>query len=235
MLKKNKISQVKIHSEEWHRARLGKFTSSEIHLLMGSQAIQYIRRKVGEEMTGKSSKGEIDTEGTRWGAFHEAEALQKFGKSKGLEFLIVQQLIADPDNGKFGGTPDGLIPIRESTDGTEYEVETVEVKCPFTFEQYLLLFECENPLDLKKSKHEYYWQVLDQMDNCGTLVGWFVAYQPDFRMGNMKIMKVEANQPFEGTVKYPIYDDLKKLREKKKWAEEVFYQIRDKLMKVPNV
>lgn len=235
MLQKTKISKVKIHSEEWHRARLGKFTSSEIHLLFTGQAISYIRRKVGEEMTGKSSKGEIDTEATRWGSFHEAEALTKFGQCQGHEFLVVQQLICDPDNGKFGGTPDGLIVTRESTDGTEYEVETVEVKCPFTFEQYLLLFECENGVDLKSSKMEYYWQVLDQMDNCGTLIGWFVAYQPDFRMGNMKIIRIEANQPFEGKVKYPIYEDLKKLREKKKWAEEMFCQIRDKLMKVPNV
>src|SRR5690606_23818402 len=170
MLHKSKISQVKIYSDEWHQARLAKFTSSEIFNLGGGSAMPYIRRKVGEELTGKPSRGEIDTDATRWGNFYEAEAVTKFGISKGLDFLIVQQLICDPDNGRFGGTPDALIPIRESPDGTEYEVETVEVKCPPTFDNYILLFECETAEDLKKAKKEYYWQVIDQMDNCGCLV-----------------------------------------------------------------
>lgn len=237
MLHKSKISTVKIYSDEWHQARLAKFTSSEIHFLIGGSAMAYIRRKVGEELTGKASRGEIDTDATRWGNFHEAEAIQKFGKSKGLEFLIVQQLICDPDNGRFGGTPDGIIPIRESPDGTEYEVETVEVKCPPTFDNYLLLFECETAEDLKKAKKEYYWQVLDQMDNCGCLVGHFVVYHPDFKAGNMKVLRIEAMQPLEvnGKKTYPIYEDLKLLRSKKKWAEEQFDILRAKLMAVPAV
>ena len=237
MLQKSKISNVKIYSDEWHQCRLAKFTSSEIHFLIGSGAMNYIRRKVGEELTGKTSKGEIDTEATRWGSFYEAEAINKFGKSKGLDFLVVQQLICEPDNGRFGGTPDGIIVIRESPDKKEYEVETVEVKCPPTFDNYLLLWECETAQDLKSAKKEYYWQVLDQMDNCGCLVAYFVVYHPDFKAGNMKILRIEAMQPMEekGKKTYPIYEDLKLLRTKKKWAEEQFDILRGRLMAVPAV
>lgn len=237
MLQKSKISNVKIYSDEWYQARLAKFTSSEIHFLIGSGAMAYIRRKVGEELTGKPSRGEIDTEATRWGNFFEAEAITKFGRSNGLEFLVTQQLICDPDNGRFGGTPDGIIPLRESPDKTEYEVETVEVKCPPTFDNYILLFECETAQDLKAAKKEYYWQVLDQMDNCGCLVAHFVVYHPDFKAGNMKILKIEAMQPIEdkGKKNFPIYEDLKLLRTKKKWAEEQFDKLRDKLISVPSV
>ena len=237
MLRKNMISNVKIHSEEWHQTRLAKFTSSEIHFLMGGSALPYIRRKVGEELTGKPAKGEIDTEGTRWGSFYEAEAITKFGKQKGLDFLVVQQLICEPDNGRFGGTPDGIIPIRESPDGTEYEVETVEVKCPITFDNYLLLWECNTPAELKKAKKEYYWQVIDQMDLCGCLVGYFVVYHPDFKAGNMKIIKVEAMLPTieNGKKTYQIYEDLKILRQKKKEAENEFDKLRSKLMSVAAV
>jgi len=237
MLLKSKISNIRIHSDEWHKTRIGKFTSSEASSLIGSGSESYIRRKVGEEMTGKSSKAEVDTDATRWGAFHEAEAIQKFGIHQGLDFLIVQQLITE-ENGRFGGTPDGIIPIRESADGMSYEVETVEVKCPPTFDNYLSLWECETPLQLKSAKKEYYWQVLDQMDLCGCLKGYFVAYHPDFRAGNLRVIRFEANEPSfdaKGNKVYPIYNDLKLLKEKKKMASEQFDILRDKLLKVPAV
>jgi len=238
MLHKSWISNVKIYSDEWYQNRLAKFTSSEIHLLMSGSASAYIRRKVGEELTGKPSRGEIDTEATRWGSFHETEAITKFGKQKGLEFLVVQQLICEPNNGRFGGTPDGIIPIRESPDGTEYDVESVEVKCPITFDNYLLLWECETPFDLKKAKKEYYWQVLDQMDLCGCLVGYLVVYHPDFKAGNMRIIKIEVMKPEigkDGKKVYPIYEDLKLLKKHKKIAEEQFDLLRNKLISCPAV
>lgn len=230
MLKKSKISHIKIHSDEWHHSRLAKFTSSEISRLF-SGFMSYVRLKVGEEMTGKSAKGEIDTEATRWGGFYEAEALQKFGQKMQLEFLVTQQLITESGS-RFGSTPDGLIVKRLSPDETEYEVETVEVKCPPTFDNYLLLFECETPQDLKSAKKEYYWQVLDQMDNCEALVGNFVAYHPDFRAGNMKHIVFNSNQVIEkGKVKeFPIFNDLRELRQKKQEAVAMFEKIRDKLM-----
>lgn len=241
MLKKSKISAIKIHSDEWHASRLGKFTSSEISALMRPSgfedgAMSYIRRKVGEELTGKSSKGEIDVEATRWGLFYESEALTKFGQSIGIDFMISQQLISDPDS-RFGCTPDGLIVNRISPDETEYEVETVEVKCPPTFDNYIRFFECKTPQDLKEESKQYYWQKLDQLDNCEALKGHWVVYHPDFKAGNMNVITFDCMQSFEGKngKEFPIYNDLKLLRERKKMAVQKFDEIRAKLMSVPNV
>jgi len=238
MLKKSKISAVKMFSDEWHTARLGKFTSSEIFFLMKPSgfedgAMNYIRRKVGEELTGKTSKGEVDVEATRWGAFYESEALQKFGRQKGLDFMIVQQLVSDPES-RFGCTPDGLIVLRVSPDGTEHKVETVEVKCPPTFDNYIRYFECETPQDLKSESKQFYWQVLDQMDNCEALIGHFVVYHPDFKAGNMRVIQFNAMQSILGKngKEFPIYNDLKLLRERKLMAVEQFDKIRAKLMAV---
>jgi hypothetical protein len=241
MLKKSKISKIKIWSDEWYIARLAKFTSSEIYYLMspsgfGYGSLNYIRRKVGEELTGESSKADVDTDITRWGIFHESTAVEKFAKQYNVELLIVQQLIAEP-NGRFGSTPDGLIPIRISPDDTEYEVEPVEVKCPPTFDNYIRLFECETPQDLRQESKQYYWQVIDQLDNCGSLVGHFVAYHPTFKAGNMRVIRFDAMQSIEtknGKI-FPIYNDLRFLRERKKMGEEKFNEIRDKLISCPCV
>lgn len=236
MLKKNNISAVRMYSDEWRQNRLAKFTSSEISRLFGGGFMRYIREKVGEELTGKSANGEIDTEATRWGAFHEAEALQKFGKQMQLDFLVTQQLVYDPAS-RFGCTPDGLIVLRESPDGTEYEVETVEVKCPPTFANYIELFECETPMDLKAANPQYYWQCLDQMENCESIRHHFIAYHPDFKRGNMKILSFASNYDVV-TLKgkeFPVYKDLKLLREKKQLAEQKFDEIRTKLMLSENL
>lgn len=234
MLPKNKISKIKIHSDEWHASRLAKFTSSEIYRLMGSQEafIRYVREKVGEELTGNSAKGEIDIESTRWGLFHEADALTRFGKKMELDFLVSQQLITE-EGSRFGCTPDGLVVIRISPDDTEYEVETVEVKCPPTFANYIGLYQCKNPADLKKEEAKYYWQCLDQLDNCESLVCNFVVYHPDFKVGNLRIMRIEVNAPSidsKGKKIFPVYEDLKLLREKKKNALGMFDTIRQELM-----
>jgi hypothetical protein len=229
MLKKSKISGV-----EWHSARLAKFTSSDIIRLTGDGFMKYVREKAGEEITGKSAKKEIDTDATRWGSFYEAEALQKFGVKMGISFLVTQQLVCDPLS-RFGCTPDGLIVIRESTDKTEYEVETVEVKCPPTFSNYIELFECETPMDLKKANPTYYWQCLDQIINCESLKHHFVAYHPDFKRGNMKILSFTPNHPSiskKGEKEFLVYQDIKYLKEAKKKAEDAFDNVRSKLMAV---
>jgi hypothetical protein len=256
MLKKAHISPIKpflpdnSRNEKWIEARLAKFTSSEIHDLTNPTgftvgSLNYIRRKVGEELTGEPAKEEFSTTATMHGNLYEAEAIHKFAKKAGLEWLIVQQLITDPDT-RFGSTPDGLIILRESPDKTEYEVETVEVKCPITYDAYIALFECEIPEDVKKVERKYYWQVLDQMHNCGAKRGHFVVYHPKFKAGNHKSIAFNALDPTldkdgqpvldkAGNKIFPIKDDLKLLRIRKKEALEKFDQIRSKLMAVPAI
>jgi hypothetical protein len=236
MLKKSKISGVQMLSDEWKSTRLAKFTSSDKDRCFGAGALRYVREKVGEEMTGKSAKTDIDTDATRWGVFHEADAITKFGNKMGLSFLVTQQFVCDKDS-RFGCTPDGLIVVRESPDETEYEVETVEVKCPPTFANYIELFECETPMDLKKANSTYYWQCLDQMLLCESLNHHFVVYHPDFRCGNMKILSFATNYSITTPKgkEFPIFNDMKLLKERNAWLENEFDRIRTKMMVVPNI
>lgn len=237
MLQKSRISKIKIHSEKWYAGRLGKFTSSEIGFIMGEKfetagCSSYIYRKVGELMTGKYIKEEIDNDYTRWGALHEAEAIKKFGIHLNLQFIVCQQLITEK-NSRFGSTPDGLIVHRESSDGTQYEVSTLEVKCPPTFQNYINLALCKTPQDVKKANSTYYWQVLDQMDNCDALTGYFVIYHPDFEKGNMNVIEFKKMQQkgivHGKEVSYPLVADIKLLKERKKMAEQKFYEVKEQL------
>jgi YqaJ-like viral recombinase domain len=247
MLKIAHISAIKPGKDDesyvkWKQERLAKFTSSEIHFLtyptgLTEGSLSYIRRKVGEELTGNPAREDIDTDATRHGLQHEEAAVRKFGVKMGIEFVIVQQLIADPDT-RFGGTPDALILLRVSPDGLEYEVETVEVKCPPSFDGYISLFECETPEALKKAKREYYWQVMDQMLLCGAKRGHFVIYHPDFKAGNHKSIIFNPLDPVfdkDGKKTFPIHEDLKTLRLRKAEALIKFDQIRSKLMAVPAI
>jgi hypothetical protein len=243
MLLKSKISKIQMLSEEWFEGRLGKFTSSEIHFLMGDKFLttgcqSYIHRKAGEVLTGKSIKGEIDTDATRWGAAEESNAVKKFAKWAGLDFIICQQLISD-DVTPFGSTPDGIIVKGESSDGLKYDVNTVEVKCPPTYTSYVGLALCETPQDLKSGCKIYYWQVLDQMLSCDCLVGYFVAYHPDFKQGNMRIIEFRKMQEvgieYKKEVQFPIAKDMKLLAERKQMALEERDRIIQKLIEIGTI
>lgn len=223
MLDKRAITKVHIHSEEWFKERLGKFTASEIHYLMGDKqwsegALSYIYLKVGEDVSGLPCRDDVDTNTTRHGNLYEPEALKLFAEDKGLKFLVTQCLVSPPDS-RFSSTPDGLI-IKGETD-THYNVETVEVKCPYSYDAYIRLFLCNTPEDVKKEEKKYYWQVLDQMDNCGALRGYLVVYQPAFRAGSKKIIEFR---------KIDLLKEFDFLQGRKKAAEIKFNEIRDKLL-----
>lgn len=243
MLLKSKISKIEALSSEWHENRLGKFTSSEIHFLTADKflttgALSYIYRKVGEVMTGKSIKNDIDTEATRWGAMEEANAIRLFAKWKNLDFIICQQLITEQGS-MYGSTPDGIIVHKESECKTMYDVSTVEVKCPPTYANYVGLALCETPQDLKKQNSQYYWQVIDQMLNCDCLVGYFIVYHPDFKKGNMRIIEFRKMQKtgIENgkEITFPIAKDIKFLKERKEMAIEHFNKVKYQLTEIGTI
>jgi len=198
MLLKSKISEHQISldpvlNEKYNLAKLWKFTSSEWHYLMGekglgSAGLNYIYRKVGERMTGMKSRADVSTPATEHGLTYEREGLIKFGKQMGLESLLVQRLILDED-GYCGGTPDGLIVLNESIDKLSYNVQTVEIKCPLSFDGYIRLWKCKTPEDLKKEAREYYFQCLHQMSLCDCLHGYFICYHPFFKSGQIIFIK----------------------------------------------
>ena len=209
-------------------ARRGKLTSSEIHFLVSDRFMttgcrSYLFRKVGEMLTNVTATSELNTEAIIHGLMNEAVAIDKFARVYELKYVICQQLIAIPGT-KYGSTPDGIVVLNESLDEQMYNVRTVEVKCPFTYANYIALALCKTPQDLKAENKEYYWQVLDQMDNCDCMHGYFIAFHPDFKAGNFHVIEFRKMQP-EGieqgkTIKFPIAKDLAFLKERKKMASD---------------
>lgn len=225
MLKKANITNIEIHSDQWHQGRLGRFTASEIHNLMGEKGIgeggmSYIYRKVGEELSGLPYRDEIDTAATRHGLMYESEAIKVIGEKMGWEFVVVQKLVAEPGS-RFGCTPDFLVPVRESECKTMWEVHTGEIKCPSNYSNYVELCLCETPEDVKKANKAYFWQVVDQMESCDALRGYFGVYQPFFKVGKVKIIEFK---------KIDLVPCFKLLKERKALALQKFEEVRDKLL-----
>ena len=222
MLKKENISSIEIYSDEWHQHRLGKFTSSRIHSIMGetpytSGFLTYVDQKVGEEITGHTTAydEEIEDENTSWGRQYEPEAINKFGVTNKVQFLVTQKMIYTP-NTRFSSTPDAIWVHGEALNQKEYNVSTLEVKCPRKYHRFNKLFRCKTPLDLYKTDKIYFWQKIDQMDNCDSALGYFCIYHPLYPEW-CNFRQIEFR-------KIDLWDYFKKLKERKKLAEEKFHE-----------
>lgn len=225
MLLKNSISSIVIHSEPWFQARLSKITSSEFHFLMGPEGIgaagtNYIYRKVGEELTGIPCRNEISTAATEHGHEYEPENLREFGKHMGIEFLVQQKLILSP-NGRVGSTPDAIWPLKESADGTAWQVSTVEAKCPTAFDNFIHLWNCTTPEDVKKKNKIYYWQVLHQMKVCDCLNGYLSIYNPFFKAGKLRVIEFK---------KIDLVQEFALMERRTQEAIQIFTTQRDKML-----
>lgn len=225
MLDKKHITNIPMLSEAWRMGRLAKFTASEIHYLMGEKpftvgAMSYIYRKVGEELTGLPCRDQVDSIATEHGHKFEEPAIKLFAEIKGINILVTQKLIFAPDT-RCSCTPDVIIPISESEDKLFWQVETGEVKCPLSYDAYIGLARCKTPEDIKKENKIYYWQKLDQMDNCDALKGYFIIYHPFFKAGGINIVDFR---------KKDLILDFKLLKERKLSAVAKFNEVRDELL-----
>lgn len=228
MLKKSHITNIEIYSNEWQKHRLGRFTSSKMHSLMtergfGDAAMTYIYQKVGEDITGISNDKDYEfDEDLDWGLKYEPDAIRAFGKAMNIEFLVTQKLISDT-GGRFASTPDAIWIHNEcKLDATEYNVSTAEGKCPRTYHWFIKYFLCKTPTDLYKLKPNYFWQTIDQMDQCGAAVGYFFVYHPFFPEGsNLNIITFK---------KMELWDYFKRMSERKKLAVTSFEEVRQQML-----
>lgn len=228
MLHKNHICKVEIYSDEWFKIRLGRFTSSRIHCLMTKDpfekgAMTYIYHKIGEVLTGQTTAEDevLEDENTAWGNKYELEAVNLFGLKMNLDFLAVQKLILAEEK-QFSSTPDAIWIKGICKNQEEYNVRTVEVKCPRKYHKFIPYYMCETPEQVRKLNSVYFWQVIDQMDNCGSAVGYLAFYHPLFPEGaNMRI--IEFN-------KMKLWDEFKLLKERKLSAVEKFKEVKLKLL-----
>jgi hypothetical protein len=224
MLKKSHITNIEIYSDEWQKHRLGKATSSRISAIMGADGFgkageTYVYHKVGEMLTGQSNDKELDfDEDLDWGKLHEDAGIKTFAKKMGVDILVTQKLISNPE-GQFATTPDAIWVHGECIiDTSEYNVSIGECKCPRTYHNFIPKFLCQTPRDLYKISKPNFWQTIDQMDQCGAAKGYFFVYHPYFPEGsNLGIIEFR---------KMELWDEFKLLAARKKEFLQRFEEIR---------
>lgn len=228
-LPKAYISNIQADTDLWHQARLAKLTSSEWHHLMGEKpfttgALQYIRRKVGEELSGVPARNELETEATKHGKLYEPEAINEFGVHMGLKFLVTQKMISNPEK-RFGSTPDAIWVLNESIDKLSYTVRTAEIKCPPSYDAFIELALCKTPADVYKAEKKYYWQVCHQMVMCDASVGYLVIYHPLMRVGKLRIIEFKKSE---------LREHFKLINERAEGAVIKFNEMRLEMMNIVN-
>lgn len=156
------MESVQQRSLEWHEQRMGKFTASEIHKLMGIKGLgetgkSYAIDKAIEELYGEVEENFVSYDMER-GIELEPLAFNKFKELKSLEFLEVKK--CGFFSGDFhGASPDGLV-------GAD---AVLEIKCPKAGTFFKLVADGE--IDKK-----YFYQMQHQMMLTGRKKAHFFNY-----------------------------------------------------------
>ena len=153
-------------SAEWHKQRMGRFTSSEIYTIVGKTAAftdgahTYVMQQVAERLTGLS-KETPTTKAMQWGIDNEPLAKKWAAKIKGWEIVDTEFVLHDTLN--WGGSGDGWIRNINAA---------CEVKCLDTVNHLKEIKQSETYEDLKKNLPKRFWQVLSDaiLRDCDKMV-----------------------------------------------------------------
>jgi predicted phage-related endonuclease len=112
-------------SKEWHEARKGRFTASEIHKLLGQKGLGltgegYAFEKACELVYGIDEEEAYVSYDMQRGINLEPVAFAKFQELKAVDFIDVKEASFFPYGSDAGASPDGIV----GADGC------LEIKCP---------------------------------------------------------------------------------------------------------
>lgn len=175
-----KGSFIEPHTDEWRKARLGHFTSSEWNRLFvggrskeeyfGKGAYTYIDEKVAEIMTGECKELVRGLPAIDWGIYYEPYAAEAYGEITGQQMAYSGFYEYSP---VFGGTPD-----REVVDNPKI---IIEVKCPHVSSNFIAICKINSGEEYKKYDQEKYAQCQGNMLVTNADICDMVYYDP--RMG----------------------------------------------------
>jgi len=189
---KKKLESRKQKTEKWHKDRLGCFTSSEIHRLLGKSlstqtAITYINSKIAEQL-GVSGE-EVCSKSIDWGNEHETTAILKTNET--LNFKFEQLGFEKHKEIKFfGGSADGI-----------FENIVLEIKCPYSIAKHIEYLAITDNKSMKRIVPQYYAQIQSNMlihsnNNDVDFKGLFVSFDPRYE-NQFGFHYVEINPDFE--------------------------------------
>lgn len=182
-------------TDEWHKARLGRFTASKIQLLAAAgksgkiaQGLEtYIIDCLVEEIT--QNWVEIDVKAMRWGRLHEPRAIAMFELLYNKE---VYEMPFIPYGDHSGGSPDG---------GVVGEKAVIEVKCPANSSYHLKHLAMKEPADLLSVANTYYAQLQWNMEVTGSDKGYFISYDPRIVDNPMKVLEIPYDSEYIELIK----------------------------------
>ena len=193
-------------SLDWHRMRLGKFTGSNVHKLMGKPrsksdifsqtALTYIKEVSAERclqpevindddmMLDYIANTQASGRAIAWGHLYESVARDFYEFESGNKVEQVSS-IAYEDMPFFASSPDGVVEGEDKG--------CIEIKCPTlpVFVEYAN--EIKDNDTLLATKPEYYWQCMAHM-MC-TNAQWcdFIAYHP-YATKRIHIVRITRNE-----------------------------------------
>ena len=169
-------------SDVWDKARLGRFTSSEIYKLMSTPrnkakllsdgAESYVYAKIAEELTGFEYtvyKGVAVEHGEEY----EPAACAEFERLTGLKVTPVGFI---PYLSYAGGSPDGLIDIKENPQIPADAL--IEIKCPFNAANHVEYLALNTSADLLACVPDYWYQIQSNLLFTGRSVAYFITFSP---------------------------------------------------------
>lgn len=167
------IHRIDQRTEEWHRLRLGRVTSSRADVLFasgrkrGSESVGRRRYRVQlalERITGRPQESAYQSDAMQQGTDREAEALAAYEAETG--YLMDRVGFISHDELMTGCSPDGVL-----LDKAANVAGVVEVKCPLphTHLEYL-----------RSAEHDYLPQIHHHLWVTGA--GWcdWASYCPDY-------------------------------------------------------
>lgn len=179
------LAEAEQGSDLWHKIKIGKFSSSEIHKLifkkgaLTDKAKKYIHKKAAEILTGEQDT--FDSEATTWGHENEPKADKAFQEKTGIEtkecgFIMVNEF--------YGGSPDRLIGDEALT----------EIKCPFNSANHVKHCSLKDVEDFKSECPEYYYQIQSNLNVTGRAYAFFISYDPRIEQCPLYVILVKRNE-----------------------------------------
>jgi len=165
-------------SEEWFNVRLGKWTASTFHIMLGNSETKKTNliKKACEIITGDSDEEKFSNKHTERGIELEAEARYSYAVKTGN---IIENVAFIEKDEFTGCSPDGLI-------GDE---GVLEIKCPCN---HIFLDLCVK--GEKKLITAYKIQMQFNMMVSGRKWCDFAAYNPNFKDNSLLIIRFERDE-----------------------------------------
>lgn len=208
------VQHIQQGSEEWDRIRCGRFTASEMHLLIDSGK----REMTAEELkarpktgTGSSAKLTVDHSkfseaGYTYINRKVAESLTGRIQESSYAFPLVYGKELEAEAAQYFADLTGLEVTETgfqlfgehaggSPDRFVGEKEGLEIKCPFTSEKQIEYLMLTDVFDLKRCFPQIYWQIMSNLLFTGRDRWHLLTYDPRFKEEKLKAvhMVIEPN------------------------------------------